>query len=88
MGSKKKSDKEKKVLDSTVKQERQMILDAKLVKVFKARRTISETELVGEILKMKFMWKPTQNEVLQRLNNLIEDKEWVERDEKDAKLYR
>jgi len=75
-------------LDSTVKQERQMILDAKLVKVFKARRTISETELVGEILKMKFMWKPTQNEVLQRLNNLIEDKEWVERDEKDAKLYR
>lgn len=80
-------DKEKQILNSTVKQERQMILDAKLVKVFKARRTISETDLVGEILKMKFMWKPTQNEVLQRLSNLIEDKEWVERDEKDPKLY-
>lgn len=87
MGSKKKMDKEKQILNSTVKQERQMILDAKLVKVFKARRTISETDLVGEILKMKFMWKPTQNEVLQRLSNLIEDKEWVERDEKDPKLY-
>jgi len=86
MGSKKKMDKEKQVLNSTVKNERQMILDAKLVKVFKARRTISETELVGEILKMKFMWKPTQMEVIQRLNNLIEDKEWVERDQKDPKL--
>jgi len=64
-----------------------MQLDAKLVKVFKARKTISETDLMGEIMKMKFMWKPTQNEIAQRLTNLIEDKEWVERDTKDNKLY-
>lgn len=85
MGTKKKMDKEKQVLNSNIKNERQMILDAKLVKVFKARRTITETELVGEIMKMKFMWKPTQLEVLQRLGNLIDDKEWVARDEKDPK---
>mmetsp|Transcript_27901 Transcript_27901/g.23402 ORF Transcript_27901/g.23402 Transcript_27901/m.23402 type:complete len:177 (+) Transcript_27901:1741-2271(+) len=86
MGSKKKSEKEKANLNSYVKQERQMQLDAKLVKVFKARKTISETDLMGEIMKMKFMWKPTQNEIAQRLTNLIEDKEWVERDTKDVKL--
>jgi len=64
-----------------------MQLDAKLVKVFKARKTINETDLMGEIMKMKFMWKPTQNEIIQRLTNLIDDKEWVERDTKDVKLY-
>ena len=63
-----------------------MQLDAKLVKVYIARKTINETDLMGEIMKMKYMWKSTQNEIIQRLTNLIDDKEWVERDTKDVKL--
>jgi len=87
MGNKKKTEKEKQTLNTQVKQERQMVLDAKLVKIFKARKTINEQELIGEILNLKLMWKPTTNEVLQRLENLIDEKEWVERDSKNPKLY-
>jgi len=66
-------------LEKQVRNERAMIVDAKLVKILKANKKLNESELLSRLKGLNLNWKPTDEEILMRLkDSLIDDKEWVE----------
>lgn len=86
IGYDKLDDNDIKIIDKSIKDERNMILDAKIVKIFKNKRSVTENELISEMMQIKFMWVPTTNDILVRLKDIIEVKEWIKQDEKNKKL--
>eukprot|EP00238_Polyblepharides_amylifera_P008063 CAMPEP_0196582338 /NCGR_PEP_ID=MMETSP1081-20130531/38666_1 /TAXON_ID=36882 /ORGANISM="Pyramimonas amylifera, Strain CCMP720" /LENGTH=239 /DNA_ID=CAMNT_0041902877 /DNA_START=200 /DNA_END=919 /DNA_ORIENTATION=- len=66
-------------------QDRQYQIDAAVVRVMKTRKTLSHTLLISELYKqLQFPIKPA--DLKKRIESLI-DREYLERDENDAKVY-
>lgn len=71
-----------------VEEDRKPQIEAAIVRIMKARRTLDHHSIVTEVtrqLSSRFMPNPTV--IKKRIESLIE-REFIERDEKDRKLYR
>lgn len=66
--------------------DRQYQVDAVIVRILKARKRISHTDLIGELLtQLKFVARPV--DCKKRIESLIE-REYLERDEDDSAFYK
>mmetsp|Transcript_17124 Transcript_17124/g.35637 ORF Transcript_17124/g.35637 Transcript_17124/m.35637 type:complete len:209 (-) Transcript_17124:928-1554(-) len=66
-------------------QERQLQIDAAVVRIMKTRRTMSHTQLISELYdQLKFPHKPA--DLKRRIESLIE-REYLERDASNAQIY-
>eukprot|EP00922_Rhytidocystis_sp_ex-Travisia-forbesii_P033862 GHVS01050297.1.p1 GENE.GHVS01050297.1~~GHVS01050297.1.p1 ORF type:complete len:795 (+),score=93.79 GHVS01050297.1:108-2492(+) len=71
----------------TVEQDRQHLVEANIVRIMKARKRLSHTDLVMEVingLQSRFLPAPTL--IKQRIEKLIE-REYLERDSTDMRIY-
>lgn len=82
----KESAKENKETHAKIFQDRQYQIDAAIVRIMKARKTLSHNLLVSELFKqLKFPAKP--QDLKKRIESLL-DREYLERDDQDATLYK
>jgi len=73
---------------SKVDDDRRYAVEASVVKVMKARRTITHSELVSETTKILLIkFKPDPVQVKQRIETLIE-RGYIERDADDKRIYK
>lgn len=78
--------KESKETHAKVFQDRQYQIDAAIVRIMKARKTLAHTMLISELFKqLKFPAKP--NDLKKRIESLI-DREYLERDAENAHMYK
>lgn len=73
-------------VEEEIKSERQMVLDAMIVRIMKARRTERHTELLTQVMKEVSLFKPQPQMIKQSIERLIE-KEYLERDDNDRQKY-
>lgn len=67
--------------------DRSMQVDAALVRIMKARKRMTHSELVGEVIsQLAPTFKPDPKLIKLRVERLI-DQEYIERDTEDARLY-
>ncbi len=74
-------------LESTVEEDRGLLIDATIVKIMKARKKVEHNELIADVIKMisgKFAAEP--HAVKSRIESLIE-KEFIERSKQDRRVY-
>jgi len=77
---------EQKKTTESVMQDRQYQIDAAIVRIMKTRKQLSHPLLVSELYnQLKFPVKPA--DLKKRIESLI-DREYLERDENDAQIYR
>eukprot|EP00045_Choanoeca_perplexa_P015580 m.197898 g.197898 ORF g.197898 m.197898 type:complete len:736 (+) comp17031_c0_seq3:1440-3647(+) len=70
-----------------VKEERKLEIEAAVVRVMKARKTLSHTHLVIEVTKvLAARFKPNPVHIKKRIESLI-DRDYLKRDEKDRTCY-
>ena len=72
--------------DSKPDPERQNILDAVIVRIMKARKTLKHTELIENVIKQVTMFLPQPKMIKERIESLIE-RDYLKRDENDKALY-
>lgn len=70
-----------------VEEDRTVAIEAAIVRIMKARRTLKHQQLVGEVLQQLSFFKPQPKLVKGRIEHLIE-REYLERDAQDASTYR
>lgn len=69
-----------------VYERRQCNVDASLVRIIKARKSISHQDLVSEVLTQTQFFQPTPKFIKSRIESLIE-REYLERDSDKPDLY-
>eukprot|EP00730_Choanoeca_flexa_P018356 TRINITY_DN8916_c0_g1_i9.p1 TRINITY_DN8916_c0_g1~~TRINITY_DN8916_c0_g1_i9.p1 ORF type:complete len:735 (+),score=183.35 TRINITY_DN8916_c0_g1_i9:83-2287(+) len=70
-----------------VKEERKLEVEAAIVRVMKARKTLSHTSLIIEVTKvLSARFKPNPVQIKKRIESLI-DRDYLARDESDRSLY-
>jgi cullin 3 len=73
---------------ASVEEDRRHLLEAAIVRIMKARKTLNHNDLVAEATKqLSGRFVPPPQFVKKRVESLIE-REYLERDENDRKLYR
>ncbi|CDK27209.1 unnamed protein product [Kuraishia capsulata CBS 1993] len=71
----------------SVDADRKIEVDAAVVRIMKARKTLKHNDLLGEIIKqLSNRFKPSPSLMKQRIESLI-DNEYLERDEEDRTVY-
>merc|ERR1711862_235104 len=76
------------IVPAAVEEDRRHLLEASIVRVMKARKVLSHNDLVAEVTRQlsgRFM--PSPFFVKRRVESLIE-REYLERDEGDRRVYR
>jgi len=74
-------------LESTVEEDRGLLLDATIAKIMKARKTMEHNELVSDVIKLtKIRFAAEPSAIKQRIESLIE-KEIIERSKQDRRVY-
>ena len=73
-------------VEEEIKMERQLVLDAMIVRIMKARKKERHTELLTQVLKEISLFKPQPQMIKQSIERLIE-KEYLERDDNDRQVY-
>jgi cullin 3 len=72
---------------SSVEEERRLILDAAIVRIMKARKTLSHNPLLEEVTRqVSNRFNPQPAAVKSRIESLIE-REYLKRDENDQRKY-
>jgi cullin-4 len=67
--------------------DRQYLIDAAVVRIMKARKTLAHRDLIGEVMnQIKHVSRPTSTEIKKRLEGLME-REYLARDEADSSVY-
>jgi len=70
-----------------ITRQRKYQMDAAIVRIMKARKTLKHPDLVGEVVKqLRGRFTPKPVDIKKRIANLIE-LEYLERDEKDRQTY-
>jgi len=70
-----------------IARQRKYQMDAAIVRIMKARKTLKHPDLVGEVVKqLRGRFTPKPVDIKKRIANLIE-LEYLERDEKDRQTY-
>ena len=72
--------------DKAVENERKYILDSVIVRIAKGRKTIRHQELITEIIRQVYLFKPQPPMIKSQIESLIQ-REFLARDEKDKSLY-
>lgn len=70
-----------------VEEDRSVAIDAAIVRIMKARKTLTHQQLVAETLTQLSFFKPDPKVVKRRLETLI-DREYLARDEENSNLYK
>lgn len=73
-------------VNEEINTERQMVLDAMIVRIMKARKKERHTELLTEVIKQVSLFKPQPQMIKQSIERLIE-KEYLQRDDNDRQVY-
>lgn len=66
--------------------ERQLILDSVIVRIMKARRTISHRDLLEEAIRQIINFNAQPNMIKRQIESLIQ-REYIKRDENDRSVY-
>jgi cullin 1 len=69
-----------------VEKERVNAIEASIVRIMKARKTLKHQQLLAEVLSQLAFFKPNPRVVKKRIENLIE-REYLERSADDAQVY-
>jgi len=79
--------KEQSKVHEQASRDRQYLIDAAIVRIMKARKTIAHRDLIGEVMnQVKHVSRPTGTEIKRRLEGLME-REYLARDESDTSIY-
>lgn len=70
-----------------VEEDRSIAIEAAIVRIMKARKTLGHQQLITEVLTQLSFFKPNPKSVKQRIEHLIE-REYLERDPNQASVYR
>lgn len=70
-----------------ITEDRSLAIEAAIVRIMKARQVLSHNQLMTEVLQILQFFRPPPRLVKKRINHLI-DREYLERDEKEANVYR
>jgi cullin 3 len=65
-----------------LKKEREMIVDACVVRCMKARKIMKHNDIINDVLKLITNFKPEISMIKRRIESLIE-RDYLRRDEKD-----
>jgi cullin 3 len=70
-----------------VEEDRRHLVEAAIVRIMKARKSLNHNELIAEVTKqLSVRFVPTPQFIKKRIESLIE-REYLERDENDRKMY-
>lgn len=70
-----------------VEENRSHAIDAAIVRIMKTRKSLKLHELESEVFKMLSLFQPTMKDIKRQIEHLM-DREYLERDPDDQKLYR
>ena len=70
-----------------VEEDRSIVIEAAIVRIMKARKTLAHQQLVGEVLAQLAFFKPNPRVVKARIEALIE-REYLERDRESSSTYK
>merc|ERR1719503_426403 len=70
-----------------VEEDRSIAIEAAIVRIMKARKSLGHQQLVTEVLSQLSFFKPNPKAIKQRIEHLIE-REYLERDPNQASMYR
>ena len=74
------------VSNKRIEEDRSVTIEAAIVRVMKARKTLSHQELIGEVLSRLTFFKPDVQVIKKKIENLI-DREYLQRDTEDGNKY-
>ena len=69
-----------------VQSDRNLAIEAAVVRIMKSRKKLSHNDLVKEVLIIMSLFKPQVKYIKQRVENLI-SREFLARDSKDPNIY-
>ena len=69
-----------------VQDDRNLAIEAAVVRIMKSRKKLSHTDLVKEVLTILSMFRPQVRSIKQRIENLI-SREFLARDPDDPNIY-
>jgi len=70
-----------------IEEDRSIAVEAAIVRIMKARKTLSHQQLVSEVLKQLAFFQPNPKVIKSRIEHLI-DREYLERDTNNASQYK
>jgi len=70
-----------------IEEDRSIAIEAAIVRIMKARKGLSHSQLVSEVLQQLAFFRPNVKVIKQRIEHLIE-REYLERDPNQASMYR
>jgi cullin 3 len=73
-------------VSQVLQDDRRHTLEAVVVRIMKARRSLSHNDLVSEVIKQVHLFTPSPMDIKGRIESLI-DREYIERDSTDRKMY-
>mmetsp|Transcript_9280 Transcript_9280/g.9281 ORF Transcript_9280/g.9281 Transcript_9280/m.9281 type:complete len:629 (-) Transcript_9280:43-1929(-) len=69
-----------------VSEDRNLAIEAAVVRIMKSRKTIAHSNLVAEVAGMLSVFKPQIKDIKSRIENLI-SRDYIERDNEDTNIY-
>jgi cullin 1 len=69
-----------------VEEDRSFVIDASIVRIMKARKTLPHQQLLSEVLAQLFLFSPNPRVIKKRIEDLI-DREYLERSTDNAGVY-
>ena len=73
-------------VNAEVRVEREVRIDAAVVRIAKARKTVSHNDLIVEVLHQLQFFQPEKSMIKQRIGHLIEG-DYLKRNENDSSIY-
>lgn len=70
-----------------IEEDRSLAIEAALVRIMKARKSLTHAQLVTECMAQLHFFKPQAKEIKKRIEHLI-SRDYLERDDADSNLYR
>lgn len=70
-----------------LEEDRKHIIEAAIVRIMKARKTLSHQQLIGETLTQLSFFKPDPKKIRESIESLIE-REFLERDQDNRDVYK
>ena len=78
---------EHEAVTSAVEEDRRHLIEAAIVRIMKARRRLSHTDLLAEATRqLSVRFQPTPMVIKKRVESLIE-REYLQRDKEDSRFY-